>query len=433
MEFFSKDIPHFTIRAKVPNLPGANSQKRKVAAKYEGTKKQIHLEMDVGDKPFFKALIDVGKKFNIFKEYWGPHVHITEVVSWESPPGDLKRAESFATKSMNYNASLTATDIDGFLNLNNTIDVVKNGKVLATLTGRECILSFFKFGAQNSTLFAEVHQGRGSSVIQLVYPNTREAEALVNGMMKHAGGFILNIMRDQGVDEQFIWKFLKTFVEPPLLHTATECKWDSEDKHLTTPEELEDDSGDLEQQAWFLDIVEMVEDKKTAAKKNGYAEKKALFDLDVANSVKTMHQKNDVAEMEIDDMEDEEEEAESAVESPMSDKQKEMQKKKHMAEEKRLNSEDVTTIGDDDDDVVYSDVEEGEETLQEEVNGTESASGKQTGDTPESGRVRFSLGDDEASTGTNVSSGVESMTQHACSTASDAVNKSSTNETGEEG
>ena len=124
------------------------------------------------------------------------------------------------------------------------------------------------------------------------------------------------------------------------------------------------------------------------------------------------------------------------VESPLLEKQKEMRKKKHLAEEERLNSEEVTTVGEDEVEVVYSDDEDDgkvEDTLQEEAEGTESAGGQQTGDTPESGKVRFSLGDDEASTGTNESSGVESMTQHACSTASDAVHKSSSNETGEEG
>ena len=430
MEYYSMDVPVFDLRLMVPKQPKSNTHK-KIPPKWEGMKRHFHMEFEKRFVAFFKVLIDFGKKSNIFKDWWGPHVHITEVVDWESSPGDLKRAEKFAMKSMNYNASLSASDVDGFLNLNNPIKIFKGGKLIATLSGRECLQTFLKLD-DDSSMIAEVHQIPGSSVAQLVYPNTKEAESAINNMMKHAGGYLLNVLRDQGVEEEFIWQLLKTYVEPPLVHTAEECSWDSEEKILLTREEQEEDKDDLEQQSWFLDIAEVQEEKKKASGKNGYAEKKALFNLDGENSLKTMHEKNDYEDVEVE-------------EASLSSKQKEMRKKKHLAEEERLNSENVSTVGDEVE-VEYSDNEEEEvvimdddvemkdaDGLQEEADDATSGEGQQLGDTPISGKVRFSDKDDGASTGSDEDSGIEDVTPKAGGTASDAGDHQSSRGTGSQG
>jgi hypothetical protein len=53
----------------------------------------------------------------MFKDEWGQHVHLTEVVDYESAPGDCHRFEKFSKRLLNFNASLTSLELHGFLNL----------------------------------------------------------------------------------------------------------------------------------------------------------------------------------------------------------------------------------------------------------------------------------------------------------------------------
>lgn len=111
-EYGTMDIPIFNLRMNVPKLPGANTHKHKVPTRYEGTKRHFQMEVCFEDLAFFKAIIDYAKSKRLFKDTMGPHVHVTECITYESSPGDLKRSEKFYIKSMNYNASLTASDVD---------------------------------------------------------------------------------------------------------------------------------------------------------------------------------------------------------------------------------------------------------------------------------------------------------------------------------
>eukprot|EP00956_Cyclotella_meneghiniana_P036472 scaffold126145_cov44-Cyclotella_meneghiniana.AAC.2 len=369
MEYMTNTIPEFNLRMNVPKMPRVNTHEKKVQSKYESTKKHFHLEIRKEDKDMFLALITYLKKQGTIKEHWGSHVHCTEVVDYNSTPGDLKRAEKFYYRSMNYNASLTASDMDGFKNLNDAVQITKGEDVLATLTGRECLLSLYKMD-NGSPLFAEVHQSFGSSYVQVVYPNCREAEASVTAMMKHPAGYTLNVWKDCGVDEDFIWVFLNKFFEPPLVHSAEDCKWDAVNKCLTTPDELDDDGEELEKQSWFIDVVGKQESTRGGDKK-AYAQKKAMFNLDGENSLKTMHEKNDVVDLASD------------------------------VEEER----EVSDLGDDSGN---NGVEE-EEALQEDGTVDEdNPDAKQSGHTPESVGARFSAReeDDDASAGSEDSSGI---------------------------
>ena len=416
LEYSTQKVEDFTVRSAVIKLPKSNLH-RKIDNKYAGMKRQWHLEIPSDKKAMFEALIAYGKKTRVFKEYWGPHVHPTECLTYESSPGDIKRCERLAGQSLNYNYSLTGSEMDGYRNLNNTVTIEKDGEVLATLTGRECLQSFYKL-EDGSPLIAEVHQQPQSSSIYLVYPNTKEAECAINNLTKHGAGYSLFLLRAAGVAEDFIWKYLSEFYEAPLVHTAELCKWDEKSKTLLTPEEQEEDAADLESNSWFIDIIEKQDEKKSSGKKNGYAQKKALFDLDGEQSVKTMHEANDVVE--IDDDEDEEEAEETGS---LSSTQKAMQKKKHQKEEENLNSENVETVADEEEQYAYSDVEDGDEEmadqdgLQKEAGEEEDSTSKQSGNTPTSVGVRFPDNDAKMTSADHEESGHEegTATEHASS------------------
>jgi hypothetical protein len=238
----------------------------------------------------------MAKQEGLFKQFWGKHCHVTEVLSWESPHGDLKRGAKFTRKSTNFNISMTGTDISGLLDLNDTIDVRDdNGTYICTFTGREVLCSFFKF-SDGSPFIAAAHQLGPLSNVHIVHPNIPEGETLATSFQKQPAVFIKHHLLDQKVDEEFIRKFLDTFVDAQFIHDIQNCKWDSKTQTLLTKEEQEQDFQvtNLEAQAWYQDVIkqyEQVKDKEMRSK--NYAAQEALFDLDEEMSTKTMHEKND--------------------------------------------------------------------------------------------------------------------------------------------
>ena len=121
LDYLTDQIPEFNFRQNVPKIPKLNTHEQRVQSKYEATKRHFHLEIRSEDKPMFLALVNYLKRSGLMKEYWGAHVHCSEVVDFNSTPGDLKRAEKFYYRSMNYNASLTASDVDSFKNISDKI------------------------------------------------------------------------------------------------------------------------------------------------------------------------------------------------------------------------------------------------------------------------------------------------------------------------
>ncbi len=85
-------------------------------------------------------------------------------------------------------------------------------------------------------------------------------------------------------------------MDPQLIHEASYCEWDSTTQTLQTQAELKETnaSGELEEQGWWRDVVLQFENK-TGQGKCPFASQQALFNLDGAQSVKTMHEANDAS------------------------------------------------------------------------------------------------------------------------------------------
>lgn len=298
MNWGYKPLPLCSLRTNVPRIPKHSEpvNMARLPSNIQTCRRVLHLEIDKADLELVTHLVNFSKSQGLYKRWWGSHAHPTEGVDWQSPPGDIKRAAKFAVKTTNYNASMTSIDVYGFLDLNDLIEVKKpDGSIIKSLTGREVLTSFFKF-EDNSPLIAEVHQQVPLGSASLVYPNIPEGEKLIIGLAKQVAAFTSGHLGDQKVDQQFIKDFLKIFVDPQLIHEATQCEWDSKTQTLLTPTELADDSaaGGLEDQGWWKDVVLQYESQKGQGKR-AYAAPQALFDLDGAQSVKTMHEANDNA------------------------------------------------------------------------------------------------------------------------------------------
>ena len=293
-----KPLPLCSLRTNVPRIPKHSEpvNMSRLPSNIQTCRRVLHLEIDKTDLELVSHLVKFAKQQGLYNQWWGSHAHPTEGVDWQSPPGDIRRAAKFAVKTTNYNASMTSIDVYGFLDLNDSIQVRKpDGSIIKSMTGREVLTSVYKF-QDNSSLIAEAHQQVPLGSASLVYPNTPEGEKLITGLSKQIAAFTLGHLSDLKVDPQFIQDFLKTFVDPQLIHEAPQCEWDSKTQTLLTPSEMADDSaaGGLEEQGWWKDVVLQYENQNGKGKR-AYAAPHALFDLDGAQSVRTMHEANDNA------------------------------------------------------------------------------------------------------------------------------------------
>jgi hypothetical protein len=291
-------LPLFSFRINIPKIPtqDVGNNLARLPSFLQANRKQLHLEIARADHEMWEAVIDTAKVEGYFKIMWGKHCHVTAALTWESPHGDLKRCGKFQRKSTNFNASMGGTDIHGFLDLNDTICVYKSdGSFICEFSGREVLCSFFKF-KDGTPFIAAVHQQSPLSMVHVVHPNIPEGEVLATSLQKQPAAFIKGHLSDLQVDDNFIQRFLDTFVDPQLIHDIHNCKWDSETQTLLTQDEQEQDTKviNLEEQTWWKDVVKQYEQVKEKEKKHkNYAAQEALFDLDGEMSTKTMHEKND--------------------------------------------------------------------------------------------------------------------------------------------
>eukprot|EP00956_Cyclotella_meneghiniana_P027275 scaffold60862_cov41-Cyclotella_meneghiniana.AAC.5 len=291
-------LPKINIRQNVAHVPKAKNVQAfiKLPRHLQQHRRAFHIEVAAEDEERLKELVKHGKKKGYWKEHLGPHVHPSEVMTWDSSANDTKRAEQMLRNFFNYNASMTTTEVHGIHDINSSVQIPGENHCVSA---RYVITSLFRL-KDGSSAVAEVHQNGADSPLTLVHPNIPEAESLVVNFAKHPGAFLLNYLKDQGVDEAFVTLLLKKIVDPTLLHEADHCKWDSENCAVTTPEELEEeqDSEKFGQQCWFKDIVAHFEEQKlTDSKKSRiYASAAALYDLDAAQSIKTTHEANDGVE-----------------------------------------------------------------------------------------------------------------------------------------
>jgi hypothetical protein len=411
--------PTVLAKLNVPRISRPrNSAVNKIPKHMVLLKKVFHGECDSKEKQRVEYYVAHGKRKGIFKEILGPHVHVTTVTTYDSTPGDIRRADKFHMNTINYNFSMTSTDVPGFTDLNHKVDITEGGNVIQRVSLRYCLLSLFKL-KDKSPLIAEVHQLTPGDSIQVVHPNIPEAEALLINMQKHAGGFIYYDLTDAGIDDGFIKAMLRKFVDPMLVHEVDQCQWDSATRSITTPSELEEDGAGkgVEEMPWYKDIVKQYEELQVeesgGKNKKKYAAQHALFDLDGIQSVKTMHEKNDNV-VNLDEMEEELDEG-----TGKSTNAKAAATKVHMEEE-------VSTIGDDTTNLAQeSDKEEeldSQDGLQEGLAGKEASTSKQSGSTPISVGVRFSNfeNDTVASGGTKPSSHSSPLKKSYAATASAA-------------
>ena len=169
--------------------------------------------------------------------------------------------------------------------------------------------------ADGQSLIVEIHQRGPMGIVEVIIPNTAEAESMILMMNHHFPAFCFHYLTTKaGMGEVFVKTLLKEACCPTLFVSINQCQWDATTNTITTEEQAEDEKrmAEFEQAAWYRDEFgkHMISNLKKVKK---YTDPEALYDLDGERSVKTLHARNDPTAMTVDlvcvdDKEDEDDE-----------------------------------------------------------------------------------------------------------------------------
>ena len=298
MDYFEhtgKDIPQMGFRMNVPKIPGQDTSVFSGWSKsQQWRRKCIHVEVDKKDEKFIAFLVTAAKERNLIAPVWGSNVRITNMADEDTRHVDLASLASYVRQHINYHASMRSDGLTGIINLDKEVNfsaVSDALQVAGTMSLRYVLYRFIKL-ADSHSLFGEVHQETPISSVDVVIPNTPEAETLLLMMKKNIGAFLHFHLKELGLDGSFITDLLRASVDPSLLHEIPKCSWEEKGRILTTPtDEKEEKRRSMENAAWYKDdfAALTVGKGKKKGRKQDYANPEVMYDLDGAQSVNTIH------------------------------------------------------------------------------------------------------------------------------------------------
>ncbi len=180
-EFEHANLPDINICRSVPKLPGQPGSNFCDYLREMQEARQAHLiECEFKEIPFLRALISYIKEMKLAVCIWGGHTHITEMVDWDSPKGDISRFVRMSQDHTNYNMSLISIQVKGITNLKASAEVTcpESGNVIGRLSLRQTLLKYLKLQDGNP-MCAELHQRGPQGPVDMVTPNTRLQKAVL--------------------------------------------------------------------------------------------------------------------------------------------------------------------------------------------------------------------------------------------------------------
>jgi len=146
-------------------------------------------------------------------------------------------------------------------------------------------------------LCAEIHQQGLLGQVDMVIPNTVDAEARFEMFTKQPAGYLYHVLPTFGASPTFIQEILRRSMDPAIVLEAPQCTWDNETGILTTPQDnqIEGILSDVRSLPFFQDVLAVTraaEGSKSGRKKEHTAPE-MCFRLGGNRSVQTIHGAND--------------------------------------------------------------------------------------------------------------------------------------------
>jgi hypothetical protein len=105
---------------------------------------------------------------------------------------------------------LDGEELKGIVDIDWAVQMMceKTGKRRGALSLRDILLSQFKMNNGHS-LIVEVHQRQILSPVEVVIPNTEEAETMIARMNQHLLAFCYHYLVDRGLSKDFVTQLIK--------------------------------------------------------------------------------------------------------------------------------------------------------------------------------------------------------------------------------
>ena len=205
-------LPPLALRKTIPRTPGqVTVDFNNLSLQAQMARRAWHIEVE---SKHSKALIDLVRKAkdeNAISEMWGRQVHFSEVADINTPSAEIKRYVKFAQRHVNFHCSMTCEDIRGITNLDATAQIfsITSNEPVRQLSLRQVLLRYMKMNDGHS-LIAEIHQRGPMGTVEVIVPNTAEAESMVLMMNRHLPAFCLHYLTTKaGMSDVFVKTMLK--------------------------------------------------------------------------------------------------------------------------------------------------------------------------------------------------------------------------------
>jgi hypothetical protein len=256
------------------------------------------IECDVQAILFLRLLINYIKDQKLATPILGGHAHITKTVAWDSPKSDVNRFVRMSQDHMCYNMSVVSVKVRGIIDLDTTAEVLcpESGNVLGHFSLQETLMKYLKMHNGNP-MVAELHQRGPQGPVDMVIPNSNEAEACFKMFNKQPAGYLYHMLPLFGATRLFIRNILRQSMDAGLATEAPLCTYNEETRIFMTPCDAQEESilSDVCSLLFFQDIhaIKQAADANKKGRKKEHTTPKMCFQISSARSVQTVHGAND--------------------------------------------------------------------------------------------------------------------------------------------
>jgi hypothetical protein len=285
-----RNLPIFTLQNQVAKLWGKDvSIFNKLSYRAQNARKSYHLEFASKHAAKIKELVQYAKDAGIVEKYWGSHVHVSEVTNASSSLIEAKRQCKVSQSHTNYQVSMVLKAVSSIVDINNSAEFLHPvlRQPIGSMSLQQVMLKYLKMSDGHS-LLAEVHQAGPQLETTVIVPHTPEAKRLVATMNKNVSAFLWHMLLKQGLPDNFIQPLLKKACDPTLFTKISTCKWDVNQRTLTTKKDskLNEKLKAFENVSWFKNEFGLL---NKSSRKSDHIAPKALYNLDGGGSYKTIH------------------------------------------------------------------------------------------------------------------------------------------------
>ncbi len=227
-------------------------------------------------------------------QLWGKHAHLSKITNQQSTVHEAKRQVDVAQAHTNYQVSMMGEELACVICLDaptNIIHVV-TGKKISSLALRFVLLNYLKMKDGHS-MIAKAHQEGLQMTTYIVIPNTPKAKRMILMMNKNLPAFLWHMLQEHGLPKEFIKDLLQCSCEATMLAKMHNCQWDEKMRTLATAEEAtrEEEVKAFKSASWFKDEFGLL--PKALGKQKNYTAPEALYNLEGAGSIKTIHDRHE--------------------------------------------------------------------------------------------------------------------------------------------